>query len=141
MPKANDFVCTLAPVKSLMVSSNHKEFYNSTSWLEKKAFQSCPEPGENRLPGRPARQGQGVASANKGGSRLFLLENLNLYNGLSGDLQETKLPLIERVVCEALWEVFIQERNFNICCVSGSVIALWVDQPEFLLPGSLHSSW
>lgn len=35
MPKANAFVCTLVPMKNLMVSSNPKEFYESTSWLEK----------------------------------------------------------------------------------------------------------
>lgn len=71
MPKANDFVCTLAPIKNVMVSNNNKEFYNSTSWLKKKAFQSHPQPGENRLSGGPSRQGQSAA-VSKGASRLLL---------------------------------------------------------------------
>lgn len=37
MPKANDFVCTLAPVSNFMASGNSgNKFYNATSWLEKR---------------------------------------------------------------------------------------------------------
>lgn len=86
MPKANDFVCTLAPIKNLMVSNNNKEFYDNTSWLKKKAFQSHPEPVENRLSGWPSRQGQSGALS-KGASRLLLLETLALDVCLNRDLQ------------------------------------------------------
>lgn len=90
MPKINDFICTLALVKNVMVFKNNKEFYNSAPWLKMKAFQSHPEPSENRLSTWPSRQGQsGVLS--KGDSRLLLLETLTLDGCWNGDLQQ---PLI-----------------------------------------------
>lgn len=67
MPKANDFVCTLAPVKNFMASETENKFYNATSWLEKKASWFCPEPDKNTLSSWPACQGQcGTLSQQRG---------------------------------------------------------------------------
>lgn len=64
MPKANDFVCTLAPLKNSMVSNNHKQLYNSTSWLD-KVFGSLSEFGKNNILVGLLIKVRGVLSAKK----------------------------------------------------------------------------
>lgn len=65
-------------MKNFMVSDNHKEFYNSPSWLEKKPFCSSLSPVRtNSLTGQLVKV-RAELSANKGDSRLLLLEVLSL---------------------------------------------------------------
>lgn len=79
MPKANDFVRTLAPMKNFMVSDNQKEFCNSTSWLEKKAFWIALSLARIDHPFGQLVKVRAVLSANKGDSGLLLLETLILF--------------------------------------------------------------
>ena len=121
MPKANDFVCTLAPMKNLIISNNHKAFYKSSSWLE-KVFQYCLEPGENRLSDWLDCQGQTGALNTKRGSGLLLLETLTLNNSLSSDLQQT-LITISRVLCfvKHCGRCPFKKKTLGICFVSQGV--------------------
>ena len=112
MPKANDFVCTLAPVKNFTASDTHNKFYNATSWLEKKASWFCPEPDENTPSIWPACQGQGGAvSQQRGPWFLTVIWEVIFSKGAKEHTRTLSKGLYW--VCQALWKVFIQDRELE----------------------------
>lgn len=139
MPKANAFVCTLVPVKNLMVSSNLKEFYESTSWLEKVFSPALSLVRTDCLIGWLVK-GRWCPQQ-KTGVEAVTARNLDSDSCLSSDLQQTLATISGGWWCvKYCGRCPFMKENLDICCVSRSVIALWVDQPEFLLLRSLHFS-
>lgn len=112
MPKANDFVCTLAPVKNFTASDTHNKFYNATSWLEKKASWFYPEPDENTLSHWLACQGQGSAlSQQRGPWFLTVIWEVIFSKGAKVHTRTITKGLYW--VCKALWKVFIHDRELE----------------------------
>lgn len=96
-------------MKNLMVSNNHKEFCNSTSWLEKAASVLPRGWWEQTVLLGLLVKVRAALQQNKGGSNQLLLEMLMPDNCLSGHLQPT-YPLVGR---SGVWSTVggVQERK------------------------------
>lgn len=141
MLKANDFVCTLAPMKNWMVSITNNIITGLLGWRFSSPALSLLR--TDCLVGRLAKvKAVLVPKKGAGGSRLLLLETLTLDSCLSRDLQQTLTTANGVLWCvKHCGRCSFKNETLSICCVSSSVIALWVHQPECLLPRSLCCHW
>lgn len=136
MLKANDFVCTLAPMKNWMVSITNNIITALLGWRFFSPALSLLR--IDCLVGRLAKVKVVLApKKGGGGSRPLLLETLTLDSCLSRDLQQTLTTTNGVLWCvKPCGRCSFRNENLSICCVSGSVIALWVHQPECFLGAS-----